>query len=139
VLLIHPGGPYWTKKDLGAWSIPKGGREDGEGLRECALRELEEELGAAPAVETDALVPLGWVRQKGGKIVYAWAIEADFDPRELNSIAFEMEWPPRSGQMREFPEADEAEWLDPDTARQKINLAQAVFIDRLIDHLAQPG
>ncbi len=137
VLLIHPGGPYWAKRDLGAWSIPKGGPEDGEELRECALRELKEELGATPAVTVDALVELGSVRQKGGKVVHAWAMEADFDPQDLRSNTFEMEWPPRSGVKREFPEADDAKWFDPEAARQKINPAQTAFVDRLLDHLGQ--
>jgi predicted NUDIX family NTP pyrophosphohydrolase len=137
VLLIHPGGPYWAKKDLGAWSIPKGVREDGEELHECALRELREELGATPAFAIDALIELGSVRQKGGKVVHAWAAEADFDPKELHSNTFEMEWPPRSGIKREFPEVDGAEWLDPEAAQRKINPAQAIFVDRLLEHLDQ--
>lgn len=136
VLLVHPGGPYWTKKDEGAWSIPKGECEEGEQPPETALRELVEELGpTAPALEPEAMVELGTVRQKGGKLVHCWAAEAAFDPAALESIAFEMEWPPRSGLQREFPEVDRAEWLDPETAKQKINPAQAAFVDRLLDRL----
>jgi predicted NUDIX family NTP pyrophosphohydrolase len=112
-------------------------REDGEELRECALRELEEELGATPAIAVDALVELGSVRQKAGKVVHAWAAEANFDPGELRSNTFEMEWPPRSGVKREFPEVDDAQWFDPEAAQRKINPAQAAFVDRLLDHLGQ--
>jgi predicted NUDIX family NTP pyrophosphohydrolase len=130
VLLIHPGGPYWTKKDEGAWSIPKGEAEEGEDLRDCALREMGEELGPAVAVDAAGLLELGTVRQKGGKVVYAWAAEADFDPAELDSNTF--------GQQREFPEADRAEWLDPEAAKRKINPAQAAFVDRLLERLGRP-
>lgn len=131
VLLVHPGGPYWAKKDLGAWSIPKGEYEEGEDPRECALRELEEELGSLPAIDAEALVDLGEVRQKGGKAVRAWAVEADFDPTALRSNTFAMEWPPRSGRRQEFPEVDRAEWFAPADALRKINPAQAAFVDRL--------
>jgi predicted NUDIX family NTP pyrophosphohydrolase len=137
VLLIHPGGPYWAKKDAGAWSIPKGECEEGEELRACALRELGEELGPAPVFAEDDLIELGSVRQKGGKVVHAWAAEGEFDPAALDSETFEMEWPPRSGTMREFPEADRAEWLTPPDARDKILPAQAEFVDRLLEALAQ--
>lgn len=138
ILLIHPGGPYWTKKDEGAWSIPKGEAEENEDLRDCALREMREELGPAVAVDADGLLELGTVRQKGGKVVHAWAAEADFDPAQLDSNTFSMEWPPRSGQQREFPEADRAEWLDPEVAKRKINPAQAAFVDRLLERLGRP-
>ncbi len=131
VLLVHPGGPFWAKKDLGAWSVPKGEYTDGEEARDCALRELEEELGAPPALEAEALIDLGSIEQKGGKVVRAWAAEADFDPAALNSNTFEMEWPPRSGTRREFPEVDRAEWFSPDEARRRINPAQAAFLERL--------
>ncbi len=137
VLLIHPGGPYWTKKDEGAWSIPKGEAEEDEDLRDCALREMGEELGPAVAVDAAGLLELGTVRQKGGKVVHAWAAEADFDPAQLDSNTFTMEWPPRSGQQREYPEADRAEWLDPEAAKRKINPAQAAFVDRLLERLGQ--
>ena len=137
VLLIHPGGPYWTKKDEGAWSIPKGEAEEDEDLRDCALREMGEELGPAVVVDATGLLELGMVRQKGGKAVHAWAAEADFDPAQLDSNTFTMEWPPRSGQQREYPEADRAEWLDPEAAKRKINPAQAAFVDRLLERLGQ--
>lgn len=136
VLLIHPGGPYWSKKDLGAWSVPKGEPDPGEEKRQCALRELGEELGpAAPQLSLTDLIELGSIRQKGGKLVHAWAVEADFDPAKLDSNNFEFEWPPRSGQRRQFPEVDRAEWFEPDEARRKINPAQAPLLDRLLEAL----
>jgi predicted NUDIX family NTP pyrophosphohydrolase len=141
LLLVHPGGPYWAKKDLGAWSIPKGECEEGEDSRQCALRELGEELGpAAPRLAPEALVELGSVRQKAGKLVHAWAAEGEFDLAGLSSNTFTMEWPPRSGAEREFPEVDRAEWFDPAEARRRILAAQADFVDRLLDLLevAQP-
>jgi predicted NUDIX family NTP pyrophosphohydrolase len=138
LLLVHPGGPYWAKKDLGAWTIPKGEYEEGELARDCALRELGEELGAtAPELNVEALVDLGSVRQKSGKVVEAWAAEGEFDPALLSSNTFAMEWPPRSGEQREFPEVDRAEWFDPEQARRRILSAQAELIDRLLDHLGQ--
>lgn len=135
VLLVHPGGPFWAKRDLGAWSIPKGECEEGEDPRLCALRELGEELGAAPELGVGDLVDLGSVRQKAGKVVDAWAAEADFDPARLRSNAFSVEWPPRSGRQREFPEVDRAEWFEPERARGKIIPAQAEFIERLLERL----
>jgi predicted NUDIX family NTP pyrophosphohydrolase len=132
VLLVHPGGPFWAKKDVGAWSVPKGEIDPGEEARACALRELEEELGSSLGLSAEQLVELGSVRQKSGKVVHCWAAETDFDPAELSSNSFEMEWPPRSGVQREFPEIDRAEWFGPEQARQKINPAQADFIDRLL-------
>jgi predicted NUDIX family NTP pyrophosphohydrolase len=135
VLLVHPGGPLWASRDLEAWSIPKGELDEGEDPRDCALRELGEELGAAPALAPEALIALGSVRLKSGKVVQGWAAEADFDPSTLRSNAFAMEWPPRSGAKREFPEVDRAEWFGPETARRKINPAQADFVDRLLDRL----
>jgi predicted NUDIX family NTP pyrophosphohydrolase len=131
VLLVHPGGPLWAKKDLGAWSIPKGEVEEGEEPRTCALREFEEELGTSLETSVEDLSELGTVRQKSGKIVHCWAAESDFDPATLSSNTFFVEWPPRSGVQREFPEVDRAEWFDPDEARRKINPAQAAFLDRL--------
>lgn len=133
LLLVHPGGPFWAKRDEGAWSIPKGEFEEGEEPRQCALRELAEELGPAPAVEAEALIELGTVRQKGGKLVHAWAAEGDFDPARLRSDSFAIEWPPRSGVQREFPEVDRAEWFGPEAARRKLNPAQAAFVDRLLE------
>ena len=131
VLLVHPGGPYWAKKEQGAWSIPKGLVEGDEEPLECALRELEEELGSPFAFAAGALIELGSVRQKAGKLVHCWAVEGDFDPATLRSNTFSMEWPPRSGAEREFPEVDRAEWFGPDEARAKIIPAQADFLDRL--------
>jgi predicted NUDIX family NTP pyrophosphohydrolase len=132
VLLVHPGGPFWSKKDLGAWSIPKGEYEDGEDPRACALRELREELGTDLGLDPGRLIELGSVRQKGGKAVECWAAEADFDPAQLRSNTFSIEWPPRSGAQREFPEVDRAEWLGSEEARRKINPAQAALLDRLL-------
>jgi predicted NUDIX family NTP pyrophosphohydrolase len=131
VLLVHPGGPFWARKDLGAWSVPKGIVEDGEELQACALRELGEELGTPFALAGQDLIELGSIRQKAGKVVHCWAAEADFDPAELRSNTFSMEWPPRSGGEREFPEVDRAEWFGLDEARAKIIPAQADFLDRL--------
>jgi len=131
VLLVHPGGPYWAKKDLGAWSIPKGLVEEGEEPIESALRELEEELGSPFDFAPEALIELGSVRQKAGKVVHCWAVEGDFDPATLNSNTFSMEWPPRSGGEREFPEVDRAEWFGLDEASRKIIAAQGEFLDRL--------
>jgi predicted NUDIX family NTP pyrophosphohydrolase len=137
-LLIHPGGPFWTKRDLGAWSIPKGGYEEGEAPQACALRELREELGdAAPELALSQLVELGSIRQKAGKVVDAWAAEADFDPARLDSNTFSMEWPRHSGVEREFPEVDRAEWFDAEQARRKILPAQAAFLDRALDYMGR--
>jgi predicted NUDIX family NTP pyrophosphohydrolase len=134
-LLVHPGGPFWTKRDAGAWSIPKGQIEDEEEPRACAVRELEEELGNAPELDTGQLIELGSIRQRAGKVVEAWAAEADFDPASLAGNTFAMEWPPRSGKQQEFPEVDRAEWFDLGTAREKILPAQAEFLDRLLERL----
>jgi predicted NUDIX family NTP pyrophosphohydrolase len=131
VLLVHPGGPFWASKDLGAWSIPKGEHDPDEDARACALREFEEETGSAPS--PGDLADLGEVRQKAGKVVHAWAVEGDLDPATIRSNTFTMQWPPRSGQMKEFPEVDRAEWFALDAARERINPAQAAFLDRLSD------
>jgi predicted NUDIX family NTP pyrophosphohydrolase len=135
VLLVHPGGPFWAKKDLGAWSIPKGECEEGEDARACALRELREELGTDLDLDPERLVELGAVRQKSGKVVEGWAAEADFDPAQLSSNTFHIEWPPRSGVQREFPEVDRAEWFTPEEARRKINPAQAELLERFLASL----
>jgi predicted NUDIX family NTP pyrophosphohydrolase len=132
VLLVHPGGPFWSKKDEGAWSIPKGELDEGEESRACALRELEEEIGSALGLVPERLIELGEVRLKSGKRVQGWAAEGDFDPVGLRSNTFTMEWPPRSGKEREFPEVDRAEWFAPEQARRKLNPAQAAFLDRLL-------
>ena len=132
LLLVHPGGPFWAKKDLGAWSIPKGEYAPQEDAFAVARRELEEETGAAVAGD---VLPLGDVVQRGGKIVSAWALEGDFDPATLRSNLFEMEWPPRSGRRQSFPEVDRAQWFSPDEAAQKILPAQGAFITRLLQAL----
>lgn len=134
-LLVHPGGPFWARKDAGAWSIPKGQIEDEEEPQACAIRELEEELGPAPELDPGQLIELGQIRQRAGKLVEAWAAEADFDPATLASNTFTMEWPPRSGNQQEFPEVDKADWFDLETAREKILPAQAEFLDRLLERL----
>jgi predicted NUDIX family NTP pyrophosphohydrolase len=135
-LLVHPGGPFWRNKDAGAWSIPKGQIENEEEARACAIRELEEELGQAPALDPERLIELGSIRQRAGKVVEAWAAEAEFDPAMLASNTFSMEWPPRSGSEREFPEVDRAEWFDLGMAREKILPAQAELLDRLLERLS---
>jgi predicted NUDIX family NTP pyrophosphohydrolase len=134
-LLVHPGGPFWAKRDEGAWSIPKGQIEEAEEPRACAIRELEEELGRAPVLDPEQLIELGSIRQRAGKTVEAWAAEAEFDPATLASNTFTMEWPPRSGREAEFPEVDRAEWFEPEAARAKIIPAQAELLDRLLEKL----
>lgn len=135
VLLVHPGGPYFRKKDEGFWTIPKGETAENEDLRTRARIEFEEELGFAPS---DDWIELGSVKQKGGKTVYAWAFAGDLPPDfKPASNAFEMEWPPRSGKMQQFPEVDEASFFPLELARPKINQAQIVFLDRLRDALAR--
>jgi len=129
VFLVHPGGPFWAKKDEGAWTIPKGECADGEDLQPAALRELKEETGIEP---TGELRPLGSVKQKGGKVVHAWAFEGDYDASQpVRSNTFTMEWPPRSGRQQEFPEIDRAAWFDLETAKRKLNPAQGEFVERL--------
>jgi predicted NUDIX family NTP pyrophosphohydrolase len=129
VLLLHPGGPFWLRRDDGVWSIPKGEFGENEVGIDVARREFQEELGIPPPDgETTAL---GTVRQAGGKVVHAWAISGDLDVARVTSNTFEIEWPPRSGKMRTFPEVDRAAWFDPDTARRKLVPAQQAFIDRL--------
>ena len=129
VLLVHPGGPFWASKDAGAWSIPKGEHEEGEDAQACAIREFTEETGSAPS--RGALDDLGTVKQRGGKVVQAWALEGDLDAAAVRSNTFTMQWPPRSGRMQEFPEVDRAAWFALPEARQRINPAQAAFLDRL--------
>ena len=133
VLLVHPGGPYWARKDLGAWSIPKGEYVDGDDPQAAALREFEEELGSRPA---GTLVALGELIQKGGKHVTAFAVEGNLDPAEIVSNTFELEWPPRSGRRQLFPEVDRAEWFSLDDARQRILASQRPFLDRLAAFIA---
>ena len=131
VLLVHPGGPFWAKKDLGAWSIPKGEHDDAEEALACALREFEEETGTRP--DEGELADLGTVKQKSGKVVQAYALEGDLDADAIRSNTFTMEWPPRSGRQSEFPEVDRAQWFTLGEARERINPAQAAFLDRLIE------
>jgi predicted NUDIX family NTP pyrophosphohydrolase len=131
VLLVHPGGPFWTNKDAGAWSIPKGEYEPDEDPFAAARREFEEELGSAPP--DGEPFELGEIRQKSGKLVRAWALEGDLDATAAYSNTFTTEWPPRSGRVQEFPEVDGAEWFTLEAAREKINPAQAAFLDRLAE------
>jgi predicted NUDIX family NTP pyrophosphohydrolase len=133
VLLAHPGGPFWARRDDGAWTIPKGLVEAGETPEAAARREFREELGAEP---TGTLVPLGGIRQRGGKHVEAFALEGDFDIAALRSNTFELEWPPRSGRRQTFAEVDRVAWMDLATARIKILDAQRALLDRLEDALA---
>ena len=128
VLLVHPGGPFHKNKDQGAWSIPKGEVEPGDGLLETAQRELKEEVGATAA---GPFIPLTPVKQKGGKVVHAWACEGSFDTRKIVSNTFQLQWPPGSGKLQEFPEVDRAEFFDAETAKRKINPAQAALVEQL--------
>lgn len=128
VLLVHPGGPFWANKDLGAWTIPKGEYGDDEEPLSAAIREFQEETGL---VASGPFMPLTPIRQRGGKIVDAWAFEGDGDPGALKSNSFSLEWPRGSGHMREFPEVDRAGWFSIDDAKQKILAAQAGFLDEL--------
>jgi predicted NUDIX family NTP pyrophosphohydrolase len=129
VLLVHPGGPFWAKKDLGAWSIPKGEYDGDEEPLAVAVREFEEETGLRPSGE---FRPLGEIVQAGRKVVTAFAVEGDIDPTKLTSNTFELEWPPRSGRKATFPEVDRAEWFAPEQAREKILPAQRELIERLL-------
>jgi predicted NUDIX family NTP pyrophosphohydrolase len=132
VLLAHPGGPFWAGKDEGAWTIPKGEPEDGEGVLAAARREVEEETGARPDGTFIALDP---VQQHSGKTVYAWAVESEFDPAALRSNLFETEWPPRSGRRQSFPEVDRAEWFTLEVAARKILSGQAPLLRQLEEWL----
>ena len=129
VLIVHPGGPFWARKDAGAWSIPKGEHGDDEDPQACARREFEEETGTV--LPPGELTDLGSVRLKSGKHVAGWAAEGDLDADRIESNTFEVEWPPRSGRMQSFPEVDRAGWFGLDEAREKLNPAQAAFVDRL--------
>jgi predicted NUDIX family NTP pyrophosphohydrolase len=129
LLLVHPGGPFWTNKDIGAWSIPKGEYEEGEEPLTAAKREFCEELGAEPSGE---FFELGALVQPSRKEIIAFAVEGDFSVMALKSNTFELEWPPKSGRKKQFPEVDRAEWFNPAQARQKILAGQAEFIDRLV-------
>jgi predicted NUDIX family NTP pyrophosphohydrolase len=133
VLLVHPGGPFWKNRDAGAWSIPKGEHDEAEDPLDAAKRELAEETGLRPEGTFLALDP---VRQKSGKLVRAWAVEGDCDPRAIRSNTFSMEWPPRSGRTAEFPEVDRAEWFAIEEAHRRILPAQSPLLDQLESRLA---
>jgi predicted NUDIX family NTP pyrophosphohydrolase len=141
LLLAHPGGPFFTRRDAGHWTIPKGEPDgpDGDDLLSVARREFAEEVGQpAPAAQPDGTPPLelGTIVQKGGKVVHGWAIEGDLDPRSAISNTFEMEWPPRSGRRESFPEIDRVAWFDPAEARVRLKPTQVPFVDRLVELLA---
>jgi predicted NUDIX family NTP pyrophosphohydrolase len=135
VLIAHPGGPMWSRRDAGAWSIPKGApNDDVEDLLAAARREFEEETGhAAPPGPP---IDLGEVRMRSGKVVHGWAIEGELDPAAIRSMVVEVEWPPRSGRRIGVPEIDRVAWVDPPEARERLNPAQAAFVDRLLEALA---
>jgi predicted NUDIX family NTP pyrophosphohydrolase len=135
VLLAHPGGPFWQRKDAGAWSLPKGEYEDPEQPLDAALREWTEETGF---LASPPFLPLGDVKQKNGKRVLAWAFEGTCDPQGLQCNTFELEWPPRSGRRQSFPEIDRVQWFGLAEARERINPAQAAFLERLEDLLGKP-
>lgn len=134
VLLVHPGGPFFAKKDLGAWSIPKGELDAGEEPLAAARRELTEETGLAV---DGPFLPLGAVRQSSAKTVHAWAVEADCDPATIKANTFELEWPPRSGRRQQFPEVDRAAWFSLPAAREKLHPGQIPFLDHLVTALAK--
>jgi predicted NUDIX family NTP pyrophosphohydrolase len=129
IFLVHPGGPFWAKKDLGAWSLPKGEFEEGEEPLAAAKREFIEETGFSVEGEFHRLEPL---KQRGGKVVHAWAVEADCEASQIRSNLFSLEWPPKSGRMQQFPEVDRAAWFTIDEARRRILLSQVGFIDQLV-------
>jgi len=133
VFLMHPGGPYWKNKDLGAWSIPKGEIADNEDEEEAAKREFEEETGMK--INTN-LIPLKPIRQKNGKTVVAWAVNQDIDPSGIVSNLFEIEWPPKSGKHQQFPEMDRAEWFPVSVAKEKVVAGQAALIEELEEILS---
>lgn len=133
VFLVHPGGPFWAKKDAGAWSIPKGELHEGEDPLDAAKREFTEETGFTVEGTFEPLQP---VRQAGGKVVQAWAVEGDCDAAAIRSNNVTIEWPPRSGRMREFPEVDRAAWFAVEEARVRINAAQSDFLDQLVTMIA---
>jgi predicted NUDIX family NTP pyrophosphohydrolase len=134
VLLAHPGGPVWAKRDEGVWSVPKGEIETGEDPWDVALREFEEETGHPPPDSQP--IDLGEIQQKGGKYVVAWALEGDLDPANAQSNTFPFQWPPKSGRWITVPEIDRVEWFAPDEARRRIKDTQFPFIDRLLEALA---
>lgn len=129
--LVHPGGPFWEKKDIGAWSIPKGEVEENEDFLKAAIREMKEETGISINISTDKFIQLSEVKQNPAKIVSAWAAEADFDESSIKSNSFEMEWPPKSGKKESFPEIDEAGWFSFEDARKKILPGQTQLLEEL--------
>ena len=136
IFLVHPGGPFFKNKDEGIWTIPKGLPDEGEDQLSAAIREFEEETGIS--VEADTFIPLGSVVQRGGKAVFCWAFEADTNEAiEIKSNYFDLEWPPKSGRMQQFPEMDKGAFFKPDEAKIKINPAQAAFIERLEEYLKE--
>jgi predicted NUDIX family NTP pyrophosphohydrolase len=135
VLLAHPGGPFWLHRDEGAWSIPKGEVESGEQELDVARREFHEETGHRPPA--NECLSLGETRLKSGKYVVGWACEGDLDPAAVVSNTATVEWPPRSGRQMTIPEVDRVEWFEPEEARRRLNPAQAVFVDRLLERLAE--
>jgi len=138
VFLVHPGGPFWARRDEGAWSLPKGEYAENEEPFAAARREFAEETGLEPPAATAEALPLAPVRQAGGKQVRAWAVEEDCDPEAIRSNTFALEWPPRSGRQREFPEVDRAGWFDLSAARRAISKGQRPLIDELEERLAGP-
>lgn len=129
VFLIHYGGPFWVKKDDGSWSVPKGEFTENENPMDAALREFYEETGME--LKPSHIIPLNSVKQKGGKVIHCWAVEGDIDSDKIVSNEFEMEWPPKSGKKKSFPEVDRGDWFNVETAKRKINVAQVQFIDEL--------
>ena len=135
VMLVHMGGPFWQRKDAGAWSVPKGEHDSGEDALSAARREFTEETGLAPP-EGDP-IDLGVVKQRSGKLVHVWAIEADVDVSEIRSNTFAMEWPRGSGRTQDFPEVDRAGWFDVPSAREKLVKGQVAFLQALVEHLQE--
>lgn len=135
LLIAHPGGPVWARRDTAAWSLPKGAANDGEDLLDAARREFHEETGHPPP--EGSAIDLGEVRMRSGKVVHAWGVEGDLDPATIRSMRVEVEWPPRSGHVRRVPEIDRVMWASPADARLRLNAAQAEFVDRLLRALAR--
>ena len=130
IFLVHPGGPYWTKKDAGSWSIPKGEFTEDEDVLEAAKREFKEETGFTIDGDFVLLCPL---KQPSGKVIHVWAVEGDCDPLKLKSNTFRLEWPPRSGKVQDYPEVDKGNWFNVTTAKEKISKGQLNFIDQLVE------
>ena len=133
--LVHPGGPFWKNKDIGSWSIPKGEVEENEDYLPAAIREMEEETGITISISKEKFIPLQKVKQNPGKIIFAWAAEADFEPSKIKSNLFEMEWPPKSGKKQSFPEVDKAGWFSFEEARKRILPGQTPLLEELKGNL----